>query len=52
MVALSLAWTAALALLGLVVLWLRMPRPARGSLPSASRLPAAPADGQHAETPG
>ena len=52
MVALSLAWTAALALLGLVVLWLRMPRPARGSRPSASRLPAAPADGQHAEMPG
>ena len=52
MVVLSLAWTAALALLGLVVLWLRMPRPARGSLPGAGRLPAVPADGQHAEMPG
>jgi hypothetical protein len=37
MVAPSLAWTAALALLGLVVLRLRMPRPARASLPSAGR---------------
>jgi hypothetical protein len=31
MAGLSLAWTAAFALLGLAVLRLRMPRPARGS---------------------
>ena len=35
MAALSLAWTAAFALLGLVVLRLRMPRPARAAAPSA-----------------
>jgi ABC-2 type transport system permease protein len=38
MAALSLAWTAAFALLGLVVLRLRLPRPAR-----AAALPASPA---------
>jgi hypothetical protein len=32
---LSLAWTAAFALLGLVVLRLRMPRPARVTVPAA-----------------
>jgi ABC-2 type transport system permease protein len=35
MAALSLAWTAAFALLGLVVLRLRMPRPARVTAPAA-----------------
>ena len=42
MVALSLAWTAALALLGLVVLRLRMPRPARVSAPARSASAQAP----------
>ncbi len=36
MAALSLAWTAAFALLGLVVLRLRLPRPARVAAPAAS----------------
>jgi ABC-2 type transport system permease protein len=37
MVALSLAWTAAFALLGLLVLRLRMPRPARVTAPAPDR---------------
>ena len=41
MVALSLAWTAAFALLGLAVLRLRMPRPARMAAPSRSAAPSA-----------
>ena len=41
MVALSLAWTAAFALLGLAVLRLRMPHSAgRGRVRGASRAPA------------
>ncbi len=54
MVALSLAWTAALALLGLVVLRLRMPRPARVAGPARPELeapalgrPAPSADNHH-----
>lgn len=42
MVALAMAWTAAFALLGLVVLRLRMPRPARGGRrASGGQVPAA-----------
>jgi hypothetical protein len=53
MIGLSLAWTVAFVLLGLTGLWLRMPRPARGSrLPAADPLPAAPADGQPAGMAG
>jgi hypothetical protein len=36
MAAVSLAWTAAFALLGLAVLRLRMPRPARVAAPARS----------------
>lgn len=53
MIGLSLAWTAVFALLGLTVLWLRMPRPAHGSrLPAVDPLPAAPAGGQPAGMAG
>jgi hypothetical protein len=49
MIGLSLAWTAAFALLGLVMLRLRLPRAARGSRsPAAGPLPAGPASGQPA----
>jgi hypothetical protein len=37
MAAVSLAWTAAFALLGLVVLRLRLPRPSRATAPAATR---------------
>jgi hypothetical protein len=40
MAAVSLAWTAAFAVLGLAVLRLRMPRPTRAAAPSAGRSPA------------
>ncbi len=49
MIGLSLAWTAAFALLGLVMLRLRLPRAAGGSRsPAAGPLPAGPASGQPA----
>jgi hypothetical protein len=40
MAAVSLAWTAVFALLGLAVLRLRMPRPARAAAPPAATSPA------------
>jgi len=48
MAAVSLAWTAAFALLGLVVLRLRMPRPARVTSPARDR--HAPSFGTHHQT--
>ncbi len=48
MIGLSLAWTAAFALLGLVMLRLRLPRAARGSPSPTGPLPAGPASGQPA----
>jgi len=48
MAALSLAWTAAFAVLGLVVLRLRMPRPARVAAPAADR--HAPSTETHHQT--
>ena len=52
MAAASLAWTAVFALLGLAVLRLRMPRPARAAVPPAGASPAGlPATGSHHQTP-
>jgi len=48
MAAVSLAWTAAFALLGLVVLRLRMPRPARVTVPAGDW--HAPSTGTHHQT--
>jgi ABC-2 type transport system permease protein len=48
MAALSLAWTAAFALLGLVVMRLRMPRPARVAAATPDR--RAPSTGTHHQT--
>jgi hypothetical protein len=51
MAALSLAWTAAFALLGLAVLRLRMPRPARATAPSAgTSTPDRPSTDPHHHT--
>jgi hypothetical protein len=53
MAGLSLAWTAAIALLGLAVLRLRMPRPACGSRSSAAGpMPAARRAGSPPGLPG
>jgi hypothetical protein len=49
MAVLSLAWTAVFALLGLAVLRLRMPRPARVTGPALDR--ATPATDNHHQTP-
>jgi hypothetical protein len=51
MAALSLAWTAAFALLGLVVLRLRMPRPSRVVAPARPG-PQEPAQDRHAPAAG
>jgi ABC-2 type transport system permease protein len=41
-IGLSLAWTAAFALLGLAMLWLRLPRPTRGNHLPPARPPGSP----------
>jgi ABC-2 type transport system permease protein len=51
MAALSLAWTAAFALLGLVVLRLRMPRPARATAPAGTPSTGTPSTSPHHQTP-
>jgi hypothetical protein len=52
MAALSLAWTAAFALLGLAVLRLRMPRPARVTAPArCTSVGPAPAEGSTSVEP-
>ena len=51
MAAVSLAWTAAFALLGLVVLRLRMPRPARAAAPAGTPSTGTPSTSPHHQTP-
>ncbi|HEY7359266.1 MAG TPA: hypothetical protein VH642_00555, partial [Streptosporangiaceae bacterium] len=51
MAAMSLAWTAAFALLGLAVLRLRMPRPARPAAPAGTPPAGPPSTSPHHQTP-
>jgi hypothetical protein len=51
MAVVSLAWTAVFALLGLAVLRLRMPRPARAAAPAGTPSTGAPSTSPHHQTP-